>query len=359
MTRASLALLLPLAALAACEPKGAALTEAVAAVQRSAPDPGAHRVEVATIAASSAGLMLDLPGEIAGARDALLASPTGGFVEDVRVADGDRVAKGDVLVVVDAATRDAQLEQAQAQLDQAIVERDRLKKLGEFATDQQLAGAEAQVRLATAGRDLAQVQAARARVRAPFAGVVGGLAVDPGEVAGPGQPLARLVEIDALEVSLSVSDRDVVALEAGMAATVRTAARPEPVAGTVSHIAPAADLQTRAFLVKVSVPNPDGALRPGMITRVEVQRPATEALVVPQDWLVTRLDGYGLFVVVDGKAAWRPVTLGDVVRGQVVVASGLTAGDRVVITGQQELVDGDAVLVAREGTCCTDGRPVF
>ena len=140
-----------------------------------------------------------------------------------------------------------------------------------------------------------------------------------------------------------------------------TAARAGQWSGIVTKVGAAADLRTRAFPVEVQVPNPDGRLLPGMIARVSLTRPvAADAMVIPQDWLVTLKDARGVFVTADGEtASWRAVELGEVIHDRIVVTDGLAAGDRVIITGHRDLVDGDPILVQREGTCCAAGRPVF
>jgi membrane fusion protein, multidrug efflux system len=84
-----------------------------------------------------------------------------------------------------------------------------------------------------------------------------------------------------------------------------------------------------------------------------------DRLAIPQHVLVTRLDGNGVFIEEDSAAKWRPLKLGPVVRGQVIIESGISAGDRVVVTGHRELEDGDPLLVSRSGTCCTNGQIVF
>lgn len=320
----------------------------------------AVRVEVVAVAPSAARLDLSLPGEVAGAEDALLASPMGGFVESVPVEVGDAVKKGAVIAVVDRAPRAAQLAQAEAQLQLAQADQGRANAMGDLATKAQLDALTAQVAIAEANVKLARSQLDRATVRSPVDGVVASVQIDEGEVAQPGVPVARVVQLDPVKISVSVPDRDVVALVAGMEAQVSTPAQPTLRTGTLKTVAPVADLSTRSFLVEVSVPNSDHALLPGMIAEVKVARTVAEAAVVlPQDWIVTRLDGYGVFVIDGDVARWRPVVLGAVVREQVVVSEGLAAGDRIVMTGQHTLADGDAVLIAREGACCTDGRPTF
>jgi membrane fusion protein (multidrug efflux system) len=332
----------------------------IEAMKAQLADPGATRVELVTLQASDVSLRLDLPGEVVGSEDVLLGTAAGGYVESVRVERGEDVSKGQTLAVIDLAPRQAQLKQAEAQLDLLQQDLRRAEALGEFGAEARVATLRSQVASAQAGVDMARVQVARAVITAPFAGTIGERSVDAGEIAMPSAPVLRLVALDPVLVVLSVSDRDVVALQPGLPATVSTAAVGSFAPGVVKRVAPVADLSTRSFLVEVEVPNPDRRLLPGMIARVEVERPlGAEAVVVPQEWLVTKLDGYGAFVIEDGVARWREVALGELVRGQVVVSSGLAVGDRLVIAGQHDLVDGDAVIVAREGTCCVDGRPTF
>ncbi len=324
------------------------------------PSPTATRVEVATVHEGSAMIEVMLPGEIEGSRDALLASALGGLVERVRVSDGDVVTRGQVLVQVDSEVYASQVDQAEAQLSLAESDLSRLQSLGDLATAQQIEQAETQVAVVRAQLRGARAQLTRAVIRAPFAGTIGEVGVELGEFAPMGQPIARVIQLDPVVVTLSVPDRDRVALEVGMSVAVTTSAASGMFPGTISHVSPAADLRTRSFPVEVEVANPDGRLLPGMIAQVTAARSIGDrAVIIPQDWIVTRLSGQGVFVEEEGSARWRPVVLGSVVRDQVVVVGGISPGDRVVMTGHRELAEGDTLLVVREGVCCEGGRPVW
>ncbi len=335
---------------------------AVNAAPTEAAEESAHarRVEAATVRPSSARLELALPGEIEGSRDALLGAALGGYVERVLIDQGDEVRRGQVLARVDTASHGARLSQTRIEKEAAERERDRAHRLGDAIPSAQRDQAETRYAAAVAAHRSAQVAASRAVIRAPFDGIVADVGVEVGEVAPPGAPIVRLVQLDPVHVVATVPDRDVVALSEGLEVRVRTEAQPDSHAGRIVHINPAANLRTRSFTVEIEVANPERRLLPGMIANVQV---ATEAagdeLLVPQDFVVTRREGLGVFVL-DGTAArWRPVELGRVVRNQVVIESGLAPGDRVVVTGHRDLLDGDPVLVAREGACCTNGRVVF
>lgn len=320
----------------------------------------ATRVEVASILPSTAALRVNLPGEVEGSRDALLAAALGGFVERVLVREGDEVRSGQVLVRVDTATAGTRVAQARVELEAAERELDRSERLAGAATEQERDNARTRVAAARAAVRSAQVQGARAVVRAPFAGTVADVAVEQGEVAAPGAPLVRLVRLEPIHVTLAVPDRDVVSLRRGMEAEVVAGAGGTPAIGQITHVAPAADLETRAFEVVVELPNEGRRFLPGMIAQVALSAGGDqERIVLPQHVLVTGPDGNGVFVEREGVATWQPVVLGDVVRDQVIIASGVEAGARVIVTGHRELAEGDRVLVVREGSCCAGGRVSF
>jgi len=320
----------------------------------------AARVEVVVLEPSDAKLELDLPGEVGGERDANLAAANGGYVEQVLVSEGDEVSEGQVLALVDASLYRAQLDQAKAQLEQAEVELRRLEQIGDMASPAQLDGVRTQQKVAAASLRQAETRLSRAVIRTPFEGVVANVAVERGESVGPGSPVVRVVQLDPAVVNLSVADRDVVSLEKGMPVEVTAASRSETFPGTVSRVSPAADLRTRSFPVEVEVPNERRLLLPGMIARVKAERELFEdAMVIPQDWLVTKRDRRGVFVVEENTAVWRDVELGEVLHDRILIRSGIQPGDRVVVTGHRDLVDGDALLVSREGRCCAEGRAVF
>ena len=315
------------------------------------------RVDVVEMVASSAQLQMSMLGSVEASRDAQLSTTRGGYVEALHVKAGDRVSRVAKLASVDAELHRVLLEQATAQEELADAEYKRALGLGDLISQAQLQAAETQLEIAKANRRQAELNVERSTVVAPFSGQVGTVYAERGEVLGPGMPVLRLVAIDTVKVMLNVTDRDVVSLERGMNARVHLQAVATPFEGRISNIAPVADADTRAFQVEVEVNNSDRKLLPGMIARVELGRemPA-ESVLIPQEWVVTGLETQGVYVVENAKAVWREVQLGEVVRDQVVVSTGVSVGDRVVVNGHRALADGDDVLVAREGRCCEAGR---
>ncbi len=124
--------------------------------------------------------------------------------------------------------------------------------------------------------------------------------------------------------------------------------------GTIAFVGAAVDRQNRTFPIEILLENPDGRLKPQMVANVRV---ATERLqgviVVPQDVVLRTEDGYQVFVVAEGPdgtlAEARAVALGPSFENEVVVASGLVAGDRLIVTGHQMVDAGDRVREVSEG----------
>ncbi len=330
------------------------------AESRPTPSARATWVEAAVVERSSASLNLILPGEVEAYRDAWSASPQGGYVESVEIEVGQAVKKGDLLFRIDRSLFQARLAQADTEVTAARRQFDRLKRAGAAIAGVEVDSAHDRLVSAQASHRIAQIQASRASIRAPFDGSLAAVELEKGEVAGPGSPAARLVVLDPVKVSISVADRDVGLLEPGTDVKVFVDALAQPRHGKLVRILPAADLDTRTFIVEVEVPNADKALLPGMIARVEVEQSLQQdSLLIPQGFLVTQRDANGVFVVEDGVARWRRLELGPLVRDQVVIEGGLEVGDNIVIVGQRALADGDVVILSRQGTCCVDGRPSF
>lgn len=328
---------------------------------KHAPTTTAVRVEVAAMQAGASMLRIERPGEVQGAREANLASAMGGFIESVRVEAGNSIEKGKPIAYVDTGLYNAQAKLTNVEVADAKRELARLERLGKSVASARVDAARTRLERANAQHALSRIRQARAVVRAPFAGVVVTVDVERGEIAAPGMPIARLIQIDPVHVSVSVADRDIAALSVGGKAYVTTTGSPEPVEGVIHRIEQAADLQTRTFLVEVELANAEKRLLPGMLARVsfESQR-ADKAILIPQDFLVTRLDGNGVFVVDDNQTArWRPLSLGAIIGTQAEVASGLTVGERVINIGHRALSDGDRVIVTRAGECCVNGRVVY
>lgn len=272
-----------------------------------------------------------------------------GRIAEIRFKEGQRVARGAVLVRLDQAEYAAVLasSRAQAGLDRQRLERaeDLFRKT--FISQQALDEARANYVRSSAKQREDEARLAKTVIRAPFAGVAGLRQVSAGAFVAAGTDIARLEKIDALKLDFRLPETLVGRLKPGQSVRVQLDAYGERrFPGKVYAIEPAVDEATRTVLVRARVPNAERKLRPGMFARVWAQLAVREnAVWVPEQAIVPRGQDSYVFRVEDGKAELVKVQTGVRKVGEVEIVRGIAAGDQVVTEGTQRLGPGSAVTV--------------
>jgi RND family efflux transporter MFP subunit len=302
-------------------------------------------------------------GTIAATRDVMVSSETSGRITAVPIRVGDIVRQGQTLVQVDDELRAIAVDQAKAQLQAAETNLAKARK--DFERSQTLAksgdvadveleayrlgfhSAEAQEKGAAVALRLAQRQYDDTKIKAPIAGVVASRKVEVGEMVGPGREVANIVDVSALKVKLSIPEEEIGKIRPKQPATLRVDSRPDqPIRGTVSTVGSKSETPGgHTYPVEVVVEKTDlTTLKVGMFARVEIHaRSAAGALAVSKESIVNGDTNPAVFVVEEGVARLRPVTLGIRAGDRYQVLTGLRAGDVVISFGQKTLKDGSAV----------------
>ncbi len=180
-------------------------------------------------------------------------------------------------------------------------------------------------------------------VRAPFAGVIQSVMIQPGELAVGGKPLLELVGGTALKAVANVPQVDLPKLALGQRVSLTTASDAAAIGGVVDRIYPALDALSRTATVESFLPTSD-RLRPGMVVTVKVfLEEADGVLTVPRQALRTAKTEEGVFVAEGDVASWRPVMTGAAQGPRVRVVSGLSVGDVVIVTPNPQLREGRAI----------------
>lgn len=281
-------------------------------------------------------------------------------VAEVAVEEGERVAKGQLLVRLDDSVLRAQRDQYAAGIEEAqsalVLARQDLERTielsrGQIAARQQLdqrrAGADqAEARLAVARARLLEIEArlAQARIVAPDDGVVTRRPALMGTVVQPGQEMVRMIRDGRLELNARVPELQLARVRPGQA--VRVLHGDREIAASVRAVAPTVAPETRLGTVYVALP-PGSGLLPGMFARAEIATGETEVVAVPLEALVVREGEPAVFVLAEGadRVALRPIATGARREGMVEVTRGLAPGERVVTAGAGFLADGDRVRV--------------
>jgi len=293
--------------------------------------------------------VLILPGEIKPSKDIRVSSSIGGRVEWMGTEEGKWVKQGDLLAKINVSSLEVALERAQAGFDLADKVYQRLKRLKnrEIVTQENLDRAETERTLAEGNLKQIRVQYEEGFIHAPISGVVNNCYVDPGEFAGPGTPVFEIINIDKMIIDLNVPEMDVRYLKVGQKALVRVDAFKERhLQGTITFVAFKADPMTKTFRTSVAIDNAKRDIRAGMIARVAlIRREITEAMVAPLSALVDKSGERLVFVEKDGVARARKISIGVIERDRIQITRGLTAGDRLIVSGQNGLEEGMRVQV--------------
>ena len=273
----------------------------------------------------------------------VLSAPVTDRIEALNFTDGGYVGKGQVIARLSIGQEQAELASAEASALQASQQLARIQSLKNrgFATGATL---EQQVALSNAARanaELARASIGDRVIRAPFSGWVSLRTVSPGAIVTAGTPIATVSDISRIKLDFTVPETRLSMIREGMAIRAVSAAWPDrPFNGTIATIDPVIDPATRAIRVRAILPNPDKALKPGMLLTVSVLARQRQSLSVPELSVVGDGDDRFVFVIEDRTAKRVKVATGIRQGGRVEILGGVKAGQQVVTEGVVKLTDG-------------------
>lgn len=289
------------------------------------------------------------------------------------LAEGDRVARGTVLVRIRATEYQDKVQQARSQAaaveavaQKAQLDFDRATRLyasqsitkPDFDTARaQYDATQNQLRAARALTSETEIALRDTSVEAPFDADIVKKTVELGSFVGPGVPVFVLAKTDVVKLVIGVPDTAVRSVRLGQAVDVIVDAYANRTfRARISRIASAADPATRNFEIEIAIPNRERVLKVGMIGSVQLASNEGQRLQatmnVPLSAIVQAKDGgYGVFVVSGPKggeiAQLRAVEIGPVIGTEITVLKGLAAGDEVITSGANLLKDGQRVEVIK------------
>jgi len=321
-------------------------------------------VKVQAVQPAAMEQSLSLSGTLVGENEATVISEAGGKITGVRAQVGDWVNKGQTIVQLENDLRHVALEQSKAQLMTAQTNFEKaqkdLKRFEDLYKDQIATqndienarlgarAAEAQLKGAEAALKLAQRQYDDAAIKAPLAGRLADRYVNDAAMVMPGDKIGVVVDARRMKLRTSVAENEVALVKTGQAVEVIADALPNiNFSGKVFSVAQKANHE-RTYPVEILVKNDQTeSLRSGMFGRATVQvANAADALIVPNEAVLSEgAHKNYVYVEENGVAKRVDVQLGLKKPHQVQIAGGLSAGARVVISGQQRLSDGAKVLV--------------
>ena len=317
---------------------------------------GAMSVSVEALVNGPVKRVLAVSGRTSTDMSADVMSSVSSEVLMVKTSEGETVAAGDLLFVLDDTTQQSVVRQGQAALDVGKIalqgaqeDRDRAVALGDNVSivavadaEQALASAKSEVARLEAALEMARIVLAKYQINAPISGVVLSQSAEPGDLVGPTDVLMRLANMDDLHVEVQVDENYADDIHVGQSAQMQLAGRTDVVTGVVSFVAAEVDESTGSLRVKLSFDTPPKA-QIGLTTVANILiDAAADVLTVPRSAFVAAGDGTAVFILRDGKATLTPIDYVDWPASRVEVTSGLVEGDRLVLT-PEGVVDGQSL----------------
>ena len=340
-------LLSVLVAVSAWHYLGAMQAWSVAEVSAAASGPAPVTVEAAPVRLARVQREIEAVGSLRSNESVIIRPEIAGRITEILFEEGQLVQRGAPLFQLDDTIARAQLEQAKASLVLSRANHERTQDLHRRGASTQRAHDEAVAKLRAdeAALELAQATLGKARIFAPFDGIVGLRRVSVGDYVNPGQDLVNIEDLKSLKVDFRVPEIYSMQLKVGQKVQVRLDSIPNSgYEGTVYAIDPAYDPNGRAIILRARLPNSDGLLRSGMFARVTLLVDEREqAIVVPETAVVPVGDDQFVYCVVDGKAVMTKVRTGQRRQGQVEIVEGLSREAVVVTEGTVKLRDGSTV----------------
>ncbi|MGH8683279.1 MAG: efflux RND transporter periplasmic adaptor subunit [Burkholderiales bacterium] len=340
------------------------------------PKGGPVEVSVVTVTPRDTPAVFEYVAQTQSSRQVNIQARVSGFLDRRVYTEGAVVKEGQVLFLMDKKPFQAQVDAAKAQLSKAQaaldVAKSNLARVKPLAQAEALSqkdlddatgnyeSASASVEGAKAQLQTAELNLSYCTITSPVAGISGAAAQADGTYLNQtNSQLTTVAVLSPMWVNFSLSENELQSfrdqIEKGVLArapnnsyvveVVLVDGQVFPFTGRITFTDPAFNAQTGTFLIRVSVDNPQGLLRPNQYVRVRVKgatRP--NAILLPQRAVLQGSRGRFVWVVdKDGKAENRPVTAGEWAGDEWVITEGLRAGDRVVVDGGLKLGPGTAL----------------
>ncbi|WP_442795216.1 efflux RND transporter periplasmic adaptor subunit [Pelobium manganitolerans] len=311
---------------------------------------GAVAVRAAVAERKQVNLDFSANGTFAPSQDLTFSAENSGRVTKITVDEGSRVSRGQVLAYIDDELLDVSVRNAEATYQNALRDLERYEssyKTG-GVTQQQLDQAKLGLSNAKANLQQAKRRLSDANIKSPINGIVNKRFIEQGAFVAAGTQLFEIVDVSKLKLALTVNETQVANLKLGDRVKIKSNVFPDQdFAGKITFIAPKAN-ESLNFPVEIELTNSNGKIKAGMYGTAIFEFPKqAPALTVPRAAFVGSVSSNKLFVLQDSVAKERKVIAGRILAEQVEILDGLKEGEKVITSGQINLVDGTKVSVIK------------
>lgn len=283
---------------------------------------------------------LEVTGAIEANESVVLKSEVSGLVTGIYFKEGTNVAKGSVLVKINDRDIQAQLQDALTKQKLSGTNENRAKQLlaKGAISQEEYDTALADLKSFQSQTNLIRAQLAKTTIRAPFSGKVGLRSISAGTYLTPATVIANLVSTNPVKITFSVPEKYTGQIKLGSEISFTTDGSSKQNTGKVYAIEPGINTATRTLQIRALAPNANNTLLPGSFAKIKLALNTLEnAILIPNEAIIPVLKGKIVYIQKDGKAQEVKVEAGTRTDENIVITSGLKAGDTVLTTGSMAL----------------------
>lgn len=307
-------------------------------------------VKVMEVNTSSFSENLKIVGIVKPNASAKISSEEGGLITMLNKEKGSYVRKGEIIVRIKKDVELATMDQNEAQIELARMNYEKQKQLYEdnATTEIQYLTAKWQYEAALRSQDILKQRLKTGFVRSPISGFVNEKYMNRGEMSAPGMPIVNVIDVSSVKISAGVPERFVDQVKIGQPVRITIDVIPgAEFTGKINYIAPSLSTSNRTLEIEIIIENRDKIIKPEMSANVEIiQSFNPDAIVLPQDYIVDFGENNKYVFVLEGDIAKkRMITIGGREKNNVLIASGLSKGEKLIFEGFQQLADNDKVQI--------------
>ena len=295
---------------------------------------------------------VDVSASVFSRENLMISSDMGGRIMQVRVREGQRVGRGQVLAELDGEIIRKQIAELENSLSLARTVFDKRKKLWDqrIGSEVEYLQAENSVKSLEKSLATANSQLEKTNVRSPISGTVDKVMLNTGELASPGQPILRVVNLDRVQIKADVSEAFIGRIAPGDQVTLRFPSIGLEQQAAVSAVGQVIDPNNRTFTLEVDLPNQNGALKPNLVGSISMRTfSAPDQVLVPSRLVQSGYNGSFVYVVdsVERIAVKRDIELGNSANGKSIIKAGLSGGEWLVDDGFRTVSDSAFVRIRK------------
>jgi membrane fusion protein (multidrug efflux system) len=328
--------------------KEIALLDTAAAVQKP------KLVTLAAVTRSDFNHFIDLQGSVESEEDIAVQPGMPGVVTRVYVKEGDPVSPGKILAETDNRAIRESVEQLKANLDFARTAYEKQKRLWDKKIGSEMQYLQAKTQVESLEKSLSSLEAQldMSRIKSPISGVVDQVNVKIGEYAAPGFSGAfRVVNVNSMKVTAKVADSYIGKVKVGNPVQVRVTDLNDTLNAKITYVGKVVDPMSRTFRIEINVSGMNTEIRPNMLSIVSINdQTIPQAVNLPANYVQRDAEGRTYVMVAEGSkgkmvARKKLVSTGIAYGDRVVITSGLDGSEQYIVSGYQEVTDGQPLVL--------------